>query len=270
MSGSVHIFQRKDLRGRVQVFRDRAHAGEVLAELLAPAYARRHATVLAIPAGGVPVAAVVARRLGLSLDLVTVSKITLPWNSESGYGAVAFDGSVYLDEPLVRAAGLGAADVEAGIARARAKVARRDSELREDRGYSALTGAEVVVVDDGLASGSTLRAAVSALRATGVATIAVAVPTAYRPSARDIAASVEGLYCANVRRGHRYAVADAYRRWSDVDEGTVRAILATFGHQGAGEASGDGEDAGGGDGDSSGVGETSGDGDAVGGGGTMP
>ena len=77
------IIEREDLRDRVHVFRDRAHAGAVLAEMLAPSFDRRpHAIVLAIPAGGVPVAATIAQRLALPLDLAVISKITLSWNTE--------------------------------------------------------------------------------------------------------------------------------------------------------------------------------------------
>jgi len=222
------IIQREDLRDRAHVFRDRAHAGAVLAEMLAPSFDRRpHAMVLAIPAGGVPVAAPIAQRLALPLDLAVVSKMTLAWNTEAGYGAVAFDGSAYLNDALVREIGLSEAQVEAGVARTREKVARRNAALREDRTYAAVNGSDVVLVDDGLASGFTLRAAVAALRATGAATISVAVPTAHESSARAIVAAVEAFYCPNVRAGHRYAVADAYEEWSDVDEETVRAILVT-------------------------------------------
>ena len=230
MSESAHrIIQREDLRNRAYVFRDRAHAGAVLAEMLAPRFDRRpHAMVLAIPAGGVPVAAPIAQRLALPLDLAVVSKVTLLWNTEAGYGAVAFDGSVCLNDALLREIGLSEAEVEAGVARTREKVAHRNAALRGNRGYDAVTGSDVVLVDDGLASGFTLRAAVAALRATGAATISVAVPTAHESSARAIAASVEAFYCPNVRAGQRYAVADAYRKWSDVDEQTVLAILATL------------------------------------------
>jgi putative phosphoribosyl transferase len=223
------IIEREDLRNRARVFRDRAQAGAVLAEMLAPHFDRRpHAMVLAIPAGGVPVAAPIAQRLALPLDLAVVSKVTLPWNSEAGYGAVAFDGSVCLNDALLCEIGLSEADVEAGVARTREKVARRNAALRENRSYAAVTGSDVVLVDDGLASGFTLRAAVTALRATGAATISVAVPTSHESSARTIAALVEAFFCPNVRAGYRYAVADAYEKWSDVDEETARAILLTF------------------------------------------
>jgi len=223
------IIEREDLRNRAHVFRDRAHAGAVLAEKLAPRFDRRpHAMVLAIPAGGVPVAAPIAQRLALPLDLAVVSKVTLPWNTEAGYGAVAFDGSVCLNDALLREIGLSEAEVEAGVVRTREKVARRNAALRENRSYASVIGSDVVLVDDGLASGYTLRAAVAALRATGAASIGVAVPTAHESCARAIAASVEAFYCPNVRAGHRYAVADAYEKWSDVDEETVLAILATL------------------------------------------
>lgn len=230
MSDRAHrIVERKDLRNRAHVFRDRAHAGALLAEMLAPSFdLRPHAMVLAIPAGGVPVAAPIAQRLSLPCDLAVVSKITLAWNTEAGYGAVAFDGTAYLNDAFVREIGLSEAEVEAGVARTREKVVRRNAELRENRSYAAAAGANVVLVDDGLASGYTLRAAVAAMRATGVATITVAVPTAHQSSARAIAALVEGFYCPNVRTGRSYAVADAYEEWSDVDEETVRAILATW------------------------------------------
>ncbi len=211
------------------MFRDREHAGAVLADMLAPSFDRSpHAMVLAIPAGGVPVAAPIAQRLALPLDLGVVSKITLARNTEAGYGAVAYDGSVQLNDALVREIGLSEAEVKAGVARTREKVARRNAALREDRSYAAVNGSGVVLVDDGLASGYTLRTAVAALRATGAASISVAVPTAHEPSARTIAASVEAFYCPNVRVGHRFAVADAYKRWADIDEATVRAILVTF------------------------------------------
>ncbi len=223
------IIQREDLRNRAHVFRDREQAGAVLAEMLASSFdCRSHALVLAIPAGGVPVAAPIARRLALPLDLAVVSKITLARNTEVGYGAVAFDGSACMNDVLVRDMGLSVAEVAAGVARTREKVAGRNAALRENRSYAFVTGSDVMLVDDGLASGFTMRAAVAALRAAGTATITVAVPTAHESSARTIAASVEAVYCPNVRAGRRYAVADAYEEWSDVDEETVRAVLVTF------------------------------------------
>src|SRR5512139_1134681 len=118
-----------ELRDRIGIFRDREHAGEVLACMIAEGLAGK-GIVLAIPAGGVPVAAVIARRLGLPLDLAVVSKVLLPWDTEAGYGAVAYDGTVRLNEPLIAALGLTPQVVEAGIAATRERVARRVRTLR--------------------------------------------------------------------------------------------------------------------------------------------
>jgi predicted phosphoribosyltransferase len=215
-----------ELRNRRHVFRDRRHAGEILAGMLAP---RRgsDAIVLAIPAGGVPVAVEIARRLELPLDVAVVSKLTLPWNTEAGFGALAFDGTLRLNEALVAQAGLSASRIETVTARTREKVARRVRELRGARPFPDLAQRPAILVDDGLASGFTLAVAIEALRHQCAQEIVVAVPTAHAESAARIARLVSALYCANLREGRSYAVADAYQEWCDVDETELRALLAT-------------------------------------------
>ena len=219
----ARIHDLPELRDRTRVFDDRTHAGEVLAGMLGELRGS-DALVLGIPAGGVPVAAVVARVLQLELDVAVVSKVLLPWTTEAGYGAVAFDGSVWLDAEAARRFGLTDADVQEGTRIAREKVERRLPLLRGDR-LLRVAGRTVVVVDDGIAAGSTLRAAVGALRRLGAARIVVAVPTGHGQSVRAVAAEVDALYCANVRQGPSFAVADAYRAWSDVPDEEVVAIL---------------------------------------------
>lgn len=213
------------LRERTQVFRDRTHAGEVLAGMLAPALPAG-AIVLAIPAGGVPVGAEVARRLGLRLDLAVVSKVLLPWDTEAGYGAVAFDGTVRLNEPLVAALGLSPQTVEAGLVATRERVARRVRTLRRDEPLPDLSAVTGILVDDGLASGFTMLVAVEALRRCGAASVFVAVPTGHLAALERLEPHVDRLFCANVRSGRSFAVAAAYQRWADVSEEEVRAILA--------------------------------------------
>jgi len=222
--GGDNVFEHSDLRNRVRMFRDRAHAGQILADMLR-SYRASDALVLAIPAGGVPVAAAIARGLELPLDVAVVSKITLPWNTESGYGAVAFDGNVRLNENLVAALALGDAVVQEGIARTKAKVGGRVARLRGDRPFPELKRRSAILVDDGLASGFTMRAAVEAVRSRGAERIVVAVPTGHAESVRRIAAAVEALYCANIREGHSFAVADAYEHWVDVEEQTAVRML---------------------------------------------
>jgi predicted phosphoribosyltransferase len=217
-----------ELRDRTGVFRDRDHAGEVLAGLM-EGYRASGALLLAIPAGGVPVAFRLASRLGLPLDAAPVSKITLPWNSEAGYGAVAFDGTVRLNQDLLGRLGLSPEEIRQGVEHTREKVRRRARELRRGRpplGPGLLAGRPAVLVDDGLASGFTMSVAVAAVRNCGAGPISVAVPTGHRDAVDWLAPEVEELVCANVRSGGFFAVAEAYRSWSDVGEEEARRLLA--------------------------------------------
>ena len=214
-----------ELRDRLGVFRDRAHAGKILAEML-KGHAVGDALVMAIPAGGVPVASVLAEQLNLQLDVAVVNKITLPWNTEAGYGAVAFDGTVRLNNELAARVGLTDEEVRAGIEKTSNKVARRLRDLRGNRAFPDISAHPVIVVDDGLASGFTMCVAVEAFRKAGGSHIVVAVPTGHQRSVERAATQVEIVYCANVRGGWSFAVADAYEQWVDVEEEEVLAILA--------------------------------------------
>jgi len=122
--------------------------------------------VLALPAGGMPVAAEIAERLGLPLDVAVVSKITLSWNTESGYGAVAFDGTVRLNQDLIAALSMPDTLVQEDIAQTRERVAHRIKQLCGNRHLPDLTRRAVILVDDGPASGFTMHTAVDAWRQT--------------------------------------------------------------------------------------------------------
>lgn len=224
-AAEIHDLAR--LRGQLHVFDDRTDAGQTLADMLS-AYSQTEALVLAIPAGGVPVAAALAQRLKLALDVAVVSKVTLPWDPEAGYGAVAFDGTVVLNTELVLQLGFSEQQVQQGIARTRAKVARRVRLLRGDRPFPPLAGRTVILVDDGLASGFTMRAAIQAVAKAQAQHVIVAVPTAYQPTIDALRDATEAIYCPNIRGGYRFAVADAYRHWSDVDETEAAHILGSF------------------------------------------
>jgi putative phosphoribosyl transferase len=218
------VFDLAELRDRVHVFRDRAHAGKVLASML-DSYGHSNTIVLGIPAGGLPVAAVIAEHLHLLFDILVVSKITLPWNSEVGYGAVAFDGTVRLNEQLLPRLGLNKEEIRQEIKKTFGKVTHRVRSLRGERAFPDLSKQSVILVDDGLASGFTLIVGVEALRKAGARQIIVAVPTGHWDSVQLMAHQVEAVYCANIRQGWSFAVADAYERWSDVsDEEMVEMI----------------------------------------------
>ena len=223
------IFENRLLRDRTGVFADRREAGLMLADLVA-GQALPAPLVMAIPAGGVPVAVPLAERLACPLDVATVSKITLPWNTEAGYGAVAFDGSYQLNAALVASAGLSEQEVEKGLAATRAKVVRRVESLRGKQPLPDLTAHEVVLVDDGLASGFTMLVAVAALRRLGAGAVMVAVPTGHAEAVRRLAAEADRVCCANIRSGRPFAVASAYRQWHDVSETEAAALLKGFRH----------------------------------------
>lgn len=219
--GSVDLPQ---LRNRVRVFRDRAHAGEVLADMLRD-FRGASARVLAIPAGGVPVGAVIARRLELPLAVAVVSKITLPWNSEMGYGAVAFDGTVRLNDELIERLALGDTEVRKGIAATREKVQQRLRLFQADDACAGLDERPLILVDDGLASGITLLAAIEALSKAGASRLIVAVPTGHDQTVERIGREVEAIYCPNIREGRDFAVAEAYQQWRDVAEDAALQLL---------------------------------------------
>jgi putative phosphoribosyl transferase len=216
-----------ELRDRAPVFHDRAHAGEMLAGMLAQ-FRGSGTIVLAIPAGGVPVAAEVAKRLGLALDLAVVSKVLLPWTTESGFGAVAWDGTIWMSEDNTRHYRLTKEQIAASTAEAIQKVRRRYAQLRGGRPMPALADRMAILIDDGIAAGSTTRAAIDALRKLGARQITVAVPTGHDRSVRAMVTHADAIYCANLRGGPKFAVADAYEDWNDVPEDEAAEILARF------------------------------------------
>ncbi len=221
------IYDLPELRDRMEVFRDRIHAGQVLAEML-EVIDQKSSIVLGIPAGGVPVAAEIAKKLGLAFDVAVVSKITLPWNTEAGYGAIAFDGTKRLNEEILPHLGLTETEIQTGIEKTRAKVFERVVSLRGEKPFPELSQKNIIVVDDGLASGFTMQVAVEALGKAGAQNITVAVPTGHRATVEIIAKIVRALYCPNIRGGRRFAVADAYKNWSDVKDGEVSEIIKKF------------------------------------------
>lgn len=197
-------------------FHDRTEAGERLAALLRQ---YKDAVVLAIPAGGVPVGAAIAGALGLELQVIPVSKVLYPWTTESGFGAVAFDGTEWIDQNH----GLTREQLDKALADARAKVERRNARLR--RGKPLVLPNTVILVDDGIAAGSTMRTAVAALRKHGAQAIVIAVPTAHARSVETLRPLVDDVVCPDIRGGMRFAVADAYEEWRDLSDEEIAALL---------------------------------------------
>lgn len=207
-------------------FADRAAAGRELAELLAPAYAGRvDLIVLALPRGGVPVAAPVASRLGAPLDVVLVRKLGAPWQPELGLGAIATGGGRVLDRRLVDRLGVSAADLAAIIERETAELARQEVAYRGDRPVPDLSGRTVLLVDDGVATGSSLRAGALAIRAAGAAAVVAAAPCGPPDAARRLAGACDQVVLAATPAEFR-AVGQCYDDFSATTDDEVRALLS--------------------------------------------
>ena len=219
-----NVVEIPELRNLTNIFNNREHAGIILADMMVD-YKGTDSIVFGIPAGGVPVAAPMASFLNLILDVAVVSKITLPWNTEAGYGAVAFDGTVKLNQGVLQQIGLTDDQINSGIEKASIKVNRRFKEFRGVKPFPDLKKHTAILVDDGIASGFTMLVAVEALQKTGADKVVVAVPTAHLQSLERVAPEVDKIFCANIRDGWGFAVADAYQNWYDVNEEEVNEIL---------------------------------------------
>ncbi|MCF8080008.1 MAG: phosphoribosyltransferase [Desulfobacterales bacterium] len=228
------IHEKIELRNRTRVFKDRFDAGVVLGEMLAPAYGGADdVMVLTIPMGGVPVAVKIAEILDCPLDLIIVRKIQIPGNTEAGFGAMTQEGDVFLNEVLMTQLGLTEEQVERQSAKVRGELAERNRRLRGECPFPDLSGKTVVIVDDGLASGFTMKASVYMVNKRKAAKTIVAVPTAPLRSIDSLGRGVDEVYCANVREVFSFAVADAYENWYDLSEKEVRFLLSEAGAKGS-------------------------------------
>ena len=206
-------------------FRDRHEAGRLLAEKL-KAYAHRlEVLVLALPRGGVPVAYEVARALGAPLDVFLVRKLGVPGHEELAMGAVATGGVRVLNEQIVRALRIPDDVIDAVTMREQEELARRERLYRGDRPLPDVSGRTVILVDDGLATGATMHAAIAALRQQQPARIVVAVPTAAPETCQALRAEVDDVVCA-ITPEPFYSVGLWYEDFSQTTDDEVRDLLA--------------------------------------------
>jgi putative phosphoribosyl transferase len=206
------------------LFRDRRHAGRVLAQYLSHYAQRPGVVVLGLPRGGVPVAYEVARQLGAPLDVFLVRKLGLPGQPELAMGAIASGGVRVLNEDVVGPLGIGEDEIDAVVAVEQTELERRERVFRGDRPPLDLTGKIVILIDDGLATGSTMRAAARSVRRRGPARIVVAVPVAARTTCEELASEVDEVVCPNMPAPF-YAVGLYYGDFSQTSDEEVRDLL---------------------------------------------
>lgn len=222
---------------RARPFRDRADAGRVLASQLEEYAKRPDVVVLALPRGGVPVAFEVAEALNAPLDVFLVRKLGVPGHEELAMGAIASGGIRVLNRDVVRALNV-PQNVIDGVAEAeRRELERRERLYRGDRPRVDVRGRTVILVDDGLATGATMRAAVAALRQEDPDRIVVAVPTAAPETCDEFRDEVDEIVCA-ITPEPFYAVGLWYEDFSQTTDEEVRSLLEEASQQTAGPARG--------------------------------
>jgi putative phosphoribosyl transferase len=206
-------------------FRDRAEAGRVLAGALASYAGRTDLIVLALPRGGVPVAFEVARALGAPLDVFLVRKLGLPGHEELAMGAIASGGIRLINEDVVRAYHVSDAQIESVSEAEERELERRERSYRDGRSLPPLHDRTVILVDDGLATGATMRAAVLALRQESPARIVVAVPVAAAETCEDFRSIVDDIVCAETPSPF-YAVGLWYEDFAQTTDEEVHDLLS--------------------------------------------
>lgn len=209
------------------IFRDRTHAGEVLADRLA-GLPHKDTVVYALPRGGVPVALPVAARLDAPLDLLLVRKIGLPGQPEVAAGAVV-DGAahdVVFNQRILRAYGLSEADFDATVAEKLAEIEARRTRYLAGRPPSPATGRRAIVVDDGIATGATVKAALKALRRRAPEEIILAVPVAPADTLDELSRLVDQVVCLETP-GYFRAVGAQYEQFGQVSDDEVTKMLQT-------------------------------------------
>jgi len=205
-------------------FQDRAEAGRVLADRLTNYAGSPDVVVLALPRGGVPVGFQVARSLGAPLEVLSVRKLGVPGREELAMGAIASDGTRVVNRRVMRELGIAEDKLQAVAAAEQQELERRERTYRDQRPPTELTGKVVIVVDDGLATGATMWAAVAAIRRQQPARVVVAAPVAAVSTCQALEQAADEVICASTPALFM-AVGQAYRNFAQTTDEEVRALL---------------------------------------------
>lgn len=210
------------------ILQDRADAGRRLARLLEP-YRDAHPLILALPRGGVPVAAVVATALGAPLDILVVRKLGIPGHPEFGFGAIGEDGVLVLDQGTTTALGLTRSEIAHVHATEQAELERRLAHYRQAAPALELADQMVIIVDDGLATGGTMLAAIAVARAKGAASVILAVPVAAPQALARIGTEADQVICV-LQPANFEAVGKWYLDFAETSDAQVVDLLAANRH----------------------------------------
>lgn len=205
-------------------FHDRKQAGQQLAAALDAYKGRKDVIVLGLPRGGVPVAAEVAQSLGVPLDIFTVRKLGVPGREELAMGAIATGGARVLNRQIINQLGISQDKIDAVTDAEKRELARREAVYRTGRSAPSLRGKTVIVVDDGLATGSTMSAAVRGIKQQHPAKIIVAVPTGSDSGCYVLGRAADELVCLMTPRDFR-AVGEWYDVFDQTEDATVQRLL---------------------------------------------
>jgi putative phosphoribosyl transferase len=211
--------------GDERVFADRREAGRELANLIPRGAQSENTVVLALPRGGVPVAYEIARALGATLDVFLVRKLGTPGHPELAMGAIASGGIKVLNDDVVRALGIRPEHIDAVARQEQVELERRDAEYRKGRQLPSLANQTVILVDDGLATGSTMRAAVEAVKQQKPARVIVAVPVGAPETCRALRETADEVICARTPTPFS-AVGQWYRDFTQTTDDEVNALIA--------------------------------------------
>jgi predicted phosphoribosyltransferase len=209
-------------------YRNRTDAGKILAQELQKMRFETNPVVLAIPNGGIAVGLQIAKALNAELDAIIVRKLQVPGNTEAGFGALTSHGALLLNDRLVRALGLKQVQIDLAVEKTQKQINRRKEDYRGLIGVVDLSDKDVILVDDGIASGYTMLAAIESVRTRGPNTIMVAAPTSSNSAAHLVGQEVDVLVCPRIETGFYFAVANAYLKWYDVPDSEVIEILEHY------------------------------------------
>ena len=206
------------------LFKDRAEAGRILARSLKSVVPDSGALVLALPRGGVPVGFEIAKSLAADLDVFLVRKLGVPGQEELAMGAIASGGVTVLNDPLIRHLGIQPAIIDRIIARERQEIERREQTYREGRPPLAIKNRRIILVDDGVATGASMLAAMRAVRNREPKSLIAAVPVASREACEEFKQTADAVICAETPEPF-YAVGVWYQDFSQTSDAEVRDLL---------------------------------------------